>query len=53
MKMNSIIIETAANGFIARERSPMEMASYQPFVFESFESLTVWLKEQLVDNSDA
>lgn len=49
--MNTIVIETAANGFIARERSPMEMAHCEPYVFETFESLTEWLREQLVKSN--
>jgi hypothetical protein len=45
--MKSILIETAANGFIARESAPHQMVAYEPHVFETFESLTKWLNQQL------
>lgn len=46
--MNTIVIETAANGFIVRERSPIKMVQSEPYVFESFESLTAWLRDKLL-----
>lgn len=48
--MRSIVIETAVNGYIAREAAPRH-ASYMSIaehhVFETFEGLTEWLSEQL------
>ena len=47
--MKRIQIETAVNGYIATEGSPrdMGMVAYDPHVFETFDSLTEWLSQQL------
>ena len=47
--MNRILIESAANGYIATEKGSreMHMVERDPYVFETFEALSKWLGEQL------
>jgi hypothetical protein len=47
--MKQIQIETAANGYIATETASRHagMIAADPYVFETFESLSKWLSQQL------
>lgn len=46
--MESLIITTAQNGYVVTEASQYSnVATPKPFVFESFESLSKWLSENL------
>jgi len=51
MSKDRITIEAAQNGYVVRDEIPYGnrdmMASSAPFVFETFESLTMWLTQNL------
>ena len=48
MNMQSLRITTAQNGYIVHpESAHAHIANPEPFVFESFESLSKWLSENL------
>ena len=56
--MKRVTIETAANGYIARERGlpptpGMMREESDPHVFETFDSLTGWLREHIAFTSPA
>lgn len=56
--MKTVTIETAANGYIARELGPpptpgMMREESDPHVFETFDSLTGWLREHIAFTSPA
>lgn len=45
--MKSIFIQVVENGYIVGPHDPSGMTGYVPNVFESFENLTKWLKQNL------